>query len=294
MLLDARSHMPSPSPKLQDRYSFASSDTSDSSLGSHDADPASLSTSSLPTPSLLVTNLPTLLFSQAQDLHPLFFPFGHIEKLEIVQVSPLGTMSVVVQYATANVAQEAKDTLGGQLYGSYQIEARFVKAATSCLVDPLYVSSTGLNCFDKASYGACPTMNKPPVQSRVTSGHAGPCCDPDGGDNDTRVLRSDRFGHTNNTFSRYNSLDSKPRQSPLSATPAAFSDVFRDSDNSRSSSTVSRSIPFFELVDHAHQRLSSSRWNLDQNYGLPSRRQFAPPNHMHYNTVYHCQSSNAA
>ena len=127
MLLDSRSHLPSPSPKNYDKPTVASSDTSESSSGSHDSDPAFLATCSVPTPSLLVTNLPTLLFSQAQDLHPLFFPFGHIEKLEIVQVSPLGTMSVVVRYSAAHVAQEAKETLSGQLYGSYQIEACYVK-----------------------------------------------------------------------------------------------------------------------------------------------------------------------
>jgi hypothetical protein len=135
MLLDSRSHGRSPSPILHGKRRLTSSDSSDSSLDSHEADPASLATSSEPTTSLLVTNLPTLLFSQAQDLHPLFFPFGHIEKLEIVQVSPLGTMSVVVQYSQASIAQEAKESLSGQRYGSYQVEARYVKPAVPFILE---------------------------------------------------------------------------------------------------------------------------------------------------------------
>lgn len=135
MLLDSRSHGRSPSPILHGKRRLTSSDSSDSSLDSHEADPASLATSSVPTASLLVTNLPTLLFSQAQDLHPLFFPFGHIEKLEIVQVSPLGTMSVVVQYSQASIAQEAKESLSGQRYGSYQVEARYVKPAVPLILE---------------------------------------------------------------------------------------------------------------------------------------------------------------
>ena len=147
MLLDSRSRLPSPSPKIYDKPTLAS-DASESSSGSHNSDPAFLATCSVPTASLLVTNLPTLLFSQAQDLHPLFFPFGHIEKLEIVQVSPLGTMSVVVQYSAAHVAQEAKETLSGQLYGSYHIEARYVKPIVSNLFD---LSTSGLMTAERKS-----------------------------------------------------------------------------------------------------------------------------------------------
>lgn len=131
MLLDSRSNMPSPVP-FEKRQFGSTSDSSDSSEG-HDADPASLTTSFMPTSSLLVTNLPTLLFSQVQDLHPLFFPFGPIDKLEIVQVSPMGTMSVLVQYSRASVAQEARDNLSGQVYGTHQIEARFVRLTTLAL-----------------------------------------------------------------------------------------------------------------------------------------------------------------
>lgn len=136
MLLDSRSNMPSTSPApFEKRQRNLTSSSSDSSIECHDADPASLTTCYIPTTSLLVTNLPTMLFSQTQDLHPLLFPFGHIEKLEIVQVSPLGTMSVLVQYSQASVAQEAKESLTGQIYGAYQIDVRFVKPATATLFE---------------------------------------------------------------------------------------------------------------------------------------------------------------
>jgi hypothetical protein len=85
---------------------------------------------SSPTTTLLVSNLPTLLFSQPQDLHPLFFPFGHIDSLEVAQVSRLGCMSVILQYSSITSAQEAKDSLNGQLYGSFRIETRYVRLSS--------------------------------------------------------------------------------------------------------------------------------------------------------------------
>lgn len=131
MLLDARSHVYTSGANHHDRRSFPSSDSSDSSSGSNEPDPATLKTSSMPTSSLLVTNLPTLLFSQIQDLHPLFYPFGPIEKLEIVHILPTGTMSVIVRYTTSTIAQEAKEALHGQRYGINQLEVRFVQTSTT-------------------------------------------------------------------------------------------------------------------------------------------------------------------
>lgn len=131
MLLDARSHVHTSGASHHDRRSFPSSDSSDSSSGSNEPDPAPLKTSSWPTSSLLVTNLPTLLFSQIQDLHPLFYPFGPIEKLEIVNILPTGTMSVIVRYTTSTIAQEAKEALHGQRYGINQLEVRFVQTSTT-------------------------------------------------------------------------------------------------------------------------------------------------------------------
>lgn len=123
MILDSRIHIAYPiSSLLPDR----GSDTPAPPVCSKEIDQTSLVTSALPTLSLLVSNLPTLLFSQVQDLRPLFFPFGQIDKLEIVHISPLGSISVIVQYSTTTAAQEAKESLNGQLYGNFRIDAQYI------------------------------------------------------------------------------------------------------------------------------------------------------------------------
>ncbi|KAI0049217.1 hypothetical protein FA95DRAFT_1557164 [Auriscalpium vulgare] len=80
--------------------------------------------------SVVVSNLPTLLFSQSSDLEPLFFPFGNIKKLDRMPPSPSdlvsGSFSVVVTYSTAASAQDAKDTLQGQVYGNQALMVDFV------------------------------------------------------------------------------------------------------------------------------------------------------------------------
>ena len=122
------SHERSYCPKPHEMRRLISSDSSDPPFDSYEADAAFLAISPIPTTSLLVANLPTILFSQAQDLHPLLFPFGDVETLKIADVSPPGTISVVVQYSQVSVAQEAKECLSGQRYGTFQIEARYVKS----------------------------------------------------------------------------------------------------------------------------------------------------------------------
>ena len=225
MLLDSRSRLSSPSPKSYDKPSLASSDTSESSSGSHDSDPAFLATCSVPSASLLVTNLPTLLFSQAQDLHPLFFPFGHIEKLEIVQVSPLGTMSVVVRYSAAHVAQEAKEALSGQLYGSYQIEARYVKPIGSNLFD---LSTTGLMTADRKPDRPVSTPGDFSGQPRVLDDHCtGRMKD---------LAHTGQFGLATGPF--FHRAISLPMPPP--SLPSAFSGNFQDYDSSRLTSVDSR------------------------------------------------------
>jgi hypothetical protein len=215
---------------------------------------------------LLVTNLPTLLFSQAQDLHPLFFPFGHIEKLEIVQVSPLGTMSVVVRYSAAHVAQEAKETLSGQLYGSYQIEARYVRPIGSSLFD---LSTSGLMTADRKS--------DRPGQPRVLDDH----------DNGRMkdLAHSSQLGLATGPF--FHRAISLP--TPLPSLPSAFPVNFRDFDTSRLSSVDSR---FVFLYFFSSPTPIVRRWNTDERYGQQSyQRQFALPNPIHYSAIY--QSSAA-
>ena len=232
MLLDSRSRLPSPSPKSYDKPTLASSDTSESSSGSHDSDPAFLTTCSVPTASLFVTNLPTLLFSQAQDLHPLFFPFGQIEKLEIVQVSPLGTMSVVVRYSAAHVAQEAKETLSGQLYGSYQIEARYVKPIGPNLFD---LSSSGVVTADRKSDRPVSTPGDFLGQPRVLEDH------------DTGRMKD--LAHSSQpglvTAPFFHRAISLPM--PLPSLPSVFPGNFQDYDSSRLSSVDSRFVYFVRL-----------------------------------------------
>ncbi|KAI0066891.1 RNA-binding domain-containing protein [Artomyces pyxidatus] len=80
--------------------------------------------------SLVVSNLPTLLFSQPSDLEPLFFPFGDIKRLERLPASPAdlysGAFSVVVTYSSAASAQEAKDSLQGQNYANQSLVVEFL------------------------------------------------------------------------------------------------------------------------------------------------------------------------
>lgn len=233
MLLDSRPHGRSPSPILHGKRRLTSSDSSDSSLDSHEADPASLATSSVPTASLLVTNLPTLLFSQAQDLHPLFFPFGHIEKLEIVQVSPLGTMSVVVQYSQASIAQEAKESLSGQRYGSYQVEARYVKPAIPLILelDPRG-STRGNGLID----------NRNLIQSVLDPSGRGRTSEPPRLPSDHKIDPPlEYFPNSVTGRSRYNSLpELRSRNSSFSAPYPPFSNVFDDPPKSASTPTSLR------------------------------------------------------
>lgn len=85
--------------------------------------------SSAPSAKLLVSNLPTLLFAQASDLHPLFYPFGPIKEVKLLDASMLGNgnTSALVEYADISYAQEAKDALQRQLYGSSYLEVQFIQ-----------------------------------------------------------------------------------------------------------------------------------------------------------------------
>ncbi|ETW77841.1 hypothetical protein HETIRDRAFT_238643, partial [Heterobasidion irregulare TC 32-1] len=81
---------------------------------------------------LLVTNLPIVLFWQAADLEPLFYPFGEVKKIERLPSSPSSSasyspvMSVVVTYVSASSAQEAKNILHGQVYADQTLCVEFI------------------------------------------------------------------------------------------------------------------------------------------------------------------------
>ncbi|KAG6856952.1 hypothetical protein H0H87_011938 [Tephrocybe sp. NHM501043] len=139
--LDSRStgtYSPAPRSNNQDTGSANSSSTS---ISANDLELSSLTTSRIPTPTLLVINLPSLLFSQTQDMHPLFYPFGRIKKLSLVDTPLEGTTSVIVEYETAAIAQEAKEALHGQFYIGHEITAHYV-GHKSALLDLAPVSDS--------------------------------------------------------------------------------------------------------------------------------------------------------
>ncbi|KAG2117213.1 uncharacterized protein F5147DRAFT_833492 [Suillus discolor] len=82
-----------------------------------------------PSSKLLVSNLPTLLFAQASDLHPLFYPFGPIKEVKLMDSATLGngTTSALVEYVNIFNAQEAKDALQRQFYGTSRLDVRFIQ-----------------------------------------------------------------------------------------------------------------------------------------------------------------------
>lgn len=87
------------------------------------------------TSTLLIKNLPLLLFSQPSELEPLLLPFGQIKKLDILESSgsdtTTGFITVAVEYATADSAYEAKMTLDGQVYVNHVLKIEFIQPMPS-------------------------------------------------------------------------------------------------------------------------------------------------------------------
>ncbi|EIN08555.1 hypothetical protein PUNSTDRAFT_126535 [Punctularia strigosozonata HHB-11173 SS5] len=83
-----------------------------------------------PSSTLLVTNLPSLLFSQSTDLQPLLCPFGDVKRLEMLQATPTdlqaGRLSIVVEYDCAQNAHDALHGLNGQNYAGFRIEVKLI------------------------------------------------------------------------------------------------------------------------------------------------------------------------
>lgn len=130
MLLDPRnssiSSSATESPDIA-ANSANSANSSTSSTNSNEEELASFAPSLLPTATIFITNLPTLLFSGLKDMSPLFCPFGPIKKLNITGTLSAATQSVLIEYESAEVAQEAKETLHGQHYIGHQISACFIR-----------------------------------------------------------------------------------------------------------------------------------------------------------------------
>lgn len=124
----------SPDGALDDNQVYRSANSSsDSSIGSgpNPSEAALLTASFVPSSRLLVSNLPTLLFSQTSDLHPLFYPFGHIKKFEVLE-SPQDTMTVIVEYSSVDSAKDAKQNLQGQCYANYEVRLEYMQSLTTC------------------------------------------------------------------------------------------------------------------------------------------------------------------
>lgn len=82
-----------------------------------------------PTSKLLASNLPTLLFTQVSDLHPLFHPFGPTRKMEILSSARNATdksLAAIIEYVDISSAQEAKDFLHFQIYAGHSIEVHYI------------------------------------------------------------------------------------------------------------------------------------------------------------------------
>lgn len=87
------------------------------------------------TSTLLIKDLPLLLFSQPSELEPLLLPFGQIKKLDILETSgsdtTSGSITVAVEYATTDSAYEAKMTLDGQVYANNILKIGFIQPVPS-------------------------------------------------------------------------------------------------------------------------------------------------------------------
>ena len=122
---------PRPSSRVNFRRSHSTySSNSNSSINSNEPDLSSLVSNPTPTSTVLVSNLPTLLFGQLHDLYPLFVPFGPVKELRVIENFPGGSASVLVVYATALAAKDAKESLAGQRYANLRVETCYVRSSS--------------------------------------------------------------------------------------------------------------------------------------------------------------------
>ena len=122
---------PRPSSRVNFRRSHSTySSNSNSSINSNEPDLSSLVSNPTPTSTVLVSSLPTLLFGQLHDLYPLFVPFGPVKELRVIENFPDGSTSVLVVYATAVAAKDAKESLAGQRYANLRVETCYVRSSS--------------------------------------------------------------------------------------------------------------------------------------------------------------------
>lgn len=119
-------------------------------------------------PSLLVTNLPAVLFAQPSDLRPLLCPFGTIVKLNVLdRPTDVDSLSVTVEYQSVSEAQEAKDCLNGQLYADRHIKAEFL------LPDPPSPVNSEFSTWSAAGSDAKSGLNPYAAPFQVQSASSG-------------------------------------------------------------------------------------------------------------------------
>ncbi|KAK2461212.1 hypothetical protein APHAL10511_006739 [Amanita phalloides] len=161
MALDPR---PSSRVNFRRHSTYSSANLSNTSLNGNELDSSSLVPSSTPTSTILVSNLPTLLFGQLPDLHPLFVPFGPIKDLQVIENLPGGSTSVIVIYATAAASKDAKECLAGQCYGNFRVEVCYVCSGSSNPQD-----SCGFKLSNKFTFAddSIDTFHRPPASGLV-------------------------------------------------------------------------------------------------------------------------------
>lgn len=135
-------------------------------------DLGSYTLSSDATPALLVLNLPAILFSQTQDLEPLFYPYGSPKKLQIAGTGPNGALSVFVEYHTAQAAQEAKEAIHGQNYVNCQVAVQFLQLVAPP-PGPLQGSRVGTPSNAGGIFGMSPGEAVGPYRQRDPHNHVG-------------------------------------------------------------------------------------------------------------------------
>ncbi|PCH35412.1 RNA-binding domain-containing protein [Wolfiporia cocos MD-104 SS10] len=150
------SQPPSPTPSVFD-FPAGSNPSSGqvSEASSPRPDRAPMSIFSSQANSVLVSNLPSILFSQLSDLYPLFCPYGDIRKIDILESGANdlnhGDISVAVEYATVAQALEARNALSGQKYSSIPVKVEFIQnPANPALKNDYYGPASAINKNMKA------------------------------------------------------------------------------------------------------------------------------------------------
>ncbi|KAK7441024.1 hypothetical protein VKT23_016805 [Stygiomarasmius scandens] len=123
-----------------------------------------------PSVTILVTNLPFILFSSTSDLEPLLRPFGKITKLEMIALpSPQETTSALVEYTALEDAKDAKESLQGQCYANYRVNAEYVCPTSASIISQ--VSTPELSNYDGKFRGS----ERSSSRSSYSTGPGHPC-----------------------------------------------------------------------------------------------------------------------